>query len=202
MYATDALRSEHRVIEQVLSCLEKIADQCAVEGTLDTHSARQAIDFFQTFADRCHHGKEEGRLFPLLEMRGVLREHGPVGVMLYEHDQGRQHIRAMVDALDGVDRGEPRSLSQFVDHARAYGRLLRDHIWKEDNRLFPMAEQVLTDEDRQGLENSFERLEASEMGLGTHEKYLDLAHELCGRLGVPCASSEVAVHACGHCRHN
>jgi len=55
MYATDAFRSEHRVIEQVLGRLEKIAEQCALDGSLDIHSARQAIDFFQNFADRCHH---------------------------------------------------------------------------------------------------------------------------------------------------
>jgi hemerythrin-like domain-containing protein len=200
MYAIDALRSEHRVIEQVLSCLEKIADQCAKDGVLDGESARQAIDFLQNFADRCHHGKEEGRLFPIMEMRGVLRERGPIGVMLHEHDQGRQHIKVMVDSLRDAEREDLASCDTFSDHAHAYVRLLRDHIWKEDNRLFPMAEQTLTSEDRLSLEHSFEQVEAGEMGIGTHERYLNLANQLADRFGVALADLG-RVPACSHCGH-
>ena len=59
MQPTDILMQEHRVIEQVLSCLEAMAERCAAGQALDVQSAEQALDFFRTFADRCHHGKEE-----------------------------------------------------------------------------------------------------------------------------------------------
>ncbi|MGI6419136.1 MAG: hemerythrin domain-containing protein [Thermoguttaceae bacterium] len=61
MKPTDILMSEHRVIEQVLDCLEKILEQCTSENKLDTISAKQAIEFFRGFADHCHHGKEEAK---------------------------------------------------------------------------------------------------------------------------------------------
>jgi len=69
MRSTEILQDEHRVIEQVLNCLEKMADQALVAGRLDESSAREALDFFQTFADGCHHHKEEDHLFPLMEAR-------------------------------------------------------------------------------------------------------------------------------------
>ena len=62
MQPTDIL-NEHRIIEQMLNCLEKTLGQCTTEKTLDTKSAKQAIEFFRRFADGCHHGKEEPHLF-------------------------------------------------------------------------------------------------------------------------------------------
>src|SRR5262245_15379028 len=133
MKATDMLMDEHRVIEQVLDCLEKLADRCASGEKPDSTSALEVFDFFRNFADHCHHGKEEGHLFPLLEARGFSRERGPTGVMLHEHEEGRRLTDAIAAA---VERDEP---GEFARHARAYVRLLRDHIGKEDNCLFPMA---------------------------------------------------------------
>ncbi len=192
MKATDILMDEHRVIEQVLSCLERLAEHCESGAGLDARSAREALDFFRTFADRCHHGKEEGLLFPLLEARGLPRAGGPTGVMLHEHDEGRRLIAALAAA---VEADVPR---EFARHARAYVHLLREHIGKEDHCLFPMAAAVLTDGDAEVLARSFAGVESSEMGEGTHERYLRLANDLAGRLGVPRAT---VAAACG-CHHH
>src|SRR5262245_63752201 len=114
MRATDILMDEHRVIEQVLNCLEKLADHCETGEKLDGASALEALEFFRNFADRCHHGKEEGHLFPLLEARGLSRNRGPTGAMLNEHEEGRLLTAAM--ARD-VNRDQP---SDFAWHVRAY----------------------------------------------------------------------------------
>src|SRR5262245_7867837 len=107
MTATEILKGEHRVIEQVLDCLDRITELALAEGRLDALSARQALAFFETFADRCHHGKEEGQLFPLLEARGLARQGGPTGVMLSEHEHGRAHIRCMAACIEPASKGQP-----------------------------------------------------------------------------------------------
>jgi hemerythrin-like domain-containing protein len=66
------------------------------------------------------------------------------------------------------------------DNLLGYTRLLRAHIGKEDNVLYPMAERILTPEDQQWLAEEFDRVEAEEMGAGVHEKYHQMAHELAG----------------------
>jgi hemerythrin-like domain-containing protein len=191
MKVTDILMDEHRVIEQVLNCLEKLADRCEAGEKLDSTSAREALAFFRNFADRCHHGKEEGHLFPLLEARGLPRAGGPTGVMLHEHEEGRRLIAAMSQA---VEKDAPR---EFAGHARAYVRLLREHIRKEDHCLFPMAAGILSDTDAELLAQRFEHVEHAEMGEGTHEHYLQLANVLADRLAVPRAQ---VTPACGHAR--
>jgi hemerythrin-like domain-containing protein len=185
---------EHRIIEQVLNCLEKLADRCEAGETLDSTSALEALAFFRNFADRCHHGKEEGHLFPLLEARGFSRQGGPTGVMLHEHEEGRRLLAAMAGA---VERGAVR---EFVRHARAYIRLLREHIYKEDQCLFPMAAGILTGSEAEALAQRFEHVENAEMGEGAHEHYLQLANDLADRLDVNRAQ---VTPACGHagCHH-
>ena len=199
MRPTDILERAHRVIEQVLTCLERIADQGLANERLDEVSARQALDFFQTFADGCHHGKEESHLFPLMEAKGFPRLGGPTGVMLHEHEEGRQHIRAMHEALPGAATGQDTSLREFARHARAYVDLLRQHILKEDQRLFPMANQVFSPEDQARLLDRFAHVEHHDMHEGTHQKYLELADTLAERFHVARAGG--AVRGCGHGKH-
>lgn len=200
MKPTDVLKSEHRVIEQVLNCLAKIAEQAVTAKTVDVASARQAIDFFKVFADQCHHGKEEKHLFPAMEARGFVRDSGPTGVMLYEHDLGRQRIRGMAEALDQHETGDNGALDKFVENARGYVALLRDHINKEDHCLFTMANQALTVADQQALLTAFEHVEHDEMHAGTHEKYLEIANNLAEKFNVPLAAetTQPGAFVCAH----
>ena len=174
MQSTDILMAEHRLIEQVLDCLEKIVQQVTTGQKLDRESSLEAIDFCRAFVDGCHHAKEEGYLFPLLVQRGLSQEEGPIAVMLSEHNQGRAHVRAIFEELE---KGAPDRLA-VAAHLEAFVALLRAHIGKEDNVLFPMADQLLTTQDQVTLEADFERVEREEIGEGVHEQYHQLAHEL------------------------
>jgi len=200
MKPTEILSSEHRVIEQVLDCLERIAETCLNDGRLDKTSAGQSLEFFRNFADRCHHGKEETHLFPAMEAKGFPRDGGPTGVMLYEHDQGRAFIRAMAAATESAAAGDAEAINRFVAAAQGYVALLRQHIEKEDHCLFAMADRAFTAEDQQRLLEAFERVEREHIGAGTHEKYLRAADELAKRYGVPSAVKE-ASPSCGGCHH-
>lgn len=184
MQPTDILMDEHRVIEIMLSCLEKMAQSTRDEQRLNVEDARDTLEFFRHFADGCHHAKEEDRLFPAMEQRGVPREGGPLGVMVYEHELGRQYIRAMSDAVDSYSDGRSDALPHFRDNANAYIRMLREHIEKEDHCLFAMANNVLSEADQADLIQRFEQFEEEETGRGGHEKYLHTAQRLAEQYGV------------------
>ena len=203
MVPTAVLEDEHHIIIQVLSCLDQMADGCLREGTLDRLAALEVIDFFQTFADRCHHAKEETYLFPTLEAKGFPRHGGPTGVMRAEHDHGRWLLGALAADIDGAAAGCTDALRRFVINARAYTQLLRRHIEKEDQYLFPMAEAALTDEEQQALLKAFDRVEHQDLHPDTHAAYLELADRLADRFGVPRAGPEpTRPHRCGACGHH
>lgn len=180
MKATDILMDEHRVIEQVLNCLEKLADRWEAGETLDSTSALEALAFFRNFADRCHHGKEEQRLFPALKERGIPERGGPIGVMLHEHGQGRAHLEAVRANLAAAAEGDAKALGVVRREAMSYVILLRQHIQKEDHILFAMARVVLTQGDVERLQREFACVEEHHIGPGVHEHYERLADELAG----------------------
>ncbi|HOX33646.1 MAG TPA: hemerythrin domain-containing protein, partial [Spirochaetales bacterium] len=135
----DDLRHEHEAILFTLGLLGKMRALAEAGKALDADDALALIAFLKEFADKCHHGKEEGILFPALERAGIANEGGPIGAMLREHELGRGHIRDMEAAL----RKEPADPAAFARAADAYARLLSRHIEKENEVLFPMGERAL-----------------------------------------------------------
>jgi hemerythrin-like domain-containing protein len=168
---------EHRIIERALRALEGMCARLEAGQGVSPDAPPQLLSFLRNFADRCHHGKEEAHLFPELERRGIPREGGPIGVMLYEHEVGRGLLAEMDEAARDYARGQSDAGRRFSDSARRYADLLTNHIYKEDNVLFRIAEGVLDDQSKAQLGEAFERVEA-ELGLGAHERLEGLASEL------------------------
>lgn len=179
MTLTEVLKAEHVVIKQVLRCLRRIAEQCRSQGRLDAQAARDAIDFFRNYADGWHHAKEEAELFPVMEAKGFSRDDGPTGVMIQEHETGRERIRGMEAEVDGAAAGDEEAVRQFCYHARVYIEMLRQHIEKEDGCLFPMADDAFNEEDQRQLMDVCAKIEAE--APDTEKKYRALADSLAER---------------------
>jgi len=67
---------------------------------VEINDLKEMVNFFKLFADKCHHGKEEGMLFPEMEKVGITKENGPIGQMLLEHVEGRKYISQMSESLN------------------------------------------------------------------------------------------------------
>jgi hemerythrin-like domain-containing protein len=174
----ETLMKEHRVIERVLGALAVFAGRIA-EGNEDVrHTAAQFAEFFQSFADRCHHGKEEDLLFKELEKQGMPAGAGPIGVMLKEHEEGRACVREIASIGDGngpLSHTEQDRLHQAISE---YVPLLQAHIQKEDHVLFPMADRLLSQELKENLSQQFEQFEREHIGKGVHDELHALAESL------------------------
>ena len=176
---TDILMQEHRLIEHVLDALETAADQMERRQAVRPGFFLDAADFIAGFADGCHHRKEEGVLFGALRDSGMPVAGGPIELMLDEHEQGRRLARGMRDAArqpEGSDDDADRR--SLITNARGYVALLREHIIKEDEMLFPMADELLSAERQDQVRQGFERVERDDMGAGAAEKFQALADKL------------------------
>lgn len=140
---TQALVDEHALILRMIALLERNAPRTAAGEYSNWKFYLDGVDFIRNFADRFHHAKEEDVLFEALITNGMPRENSPIAAMLMEHDQGRAFVKiveaATLEALDGHD-----GMRQVIaDNALAYAALLREHISKEDDILYPLAERVI-----------------------------------------------------------
>ena len=178
--AIETLKTEHRAIKRMLDVLDAICGRLRTGERIDPAHLNQIIKFFQEFADRCHHGKEEEIFFPALEMAGIPKEGGPIGVMLYEHDKMRGQMDGLTEAAGRYQAEDTSAGADIVRHALDYAATLRSHIEKEHHALFTMAEAHLSPQEERELAERFEALEAERMGTGTHEKLHALLDQMQG----------------------
>jgi len=174
---TDVLQHEHTVVLLVVDAMDREAQAIRGGAPVRADEVTKMVAFMREFTDGCHHNKEEKVLFPTLKQVSPAAN-GPVTVMLAEHEQGRQHARAVVAALPVAAAGDSVAAAAVADNLAGYAELLRAHIDKENQVLFPFAERTLSADDKARLAQEFERIEEEETGAGVHEKYHALAHEL------------------------
>lgn len=175
MLPTDDLMNEHRVIERMLEILTKASNRLEKGQDIDSELYVDAVDFLKNFADKCHHTKEEKLLFEKMMERGVSGEVGPIAVMMREHQDGRAHVKSL-DKLS-KEKMSKTTREGLIKSSRAYVDLLSKHIQKEDNVLYPLANQILDKDDQKELEKGFKEVEEKVMGPGVHEKYHHMIEE-------------------------
>jgi hemerythrin-like domain-containing protein len=159
------LMNEHEAILSAIQIMGSMVATMETTASVDTKDIYDFIGFLKEFADKCHHGKEEGLLFPAMIKAGVLEKGGPISVMLAEHAQGRKLIQEMEASIStNVD------LIKLAQAEKEYAYLLRNHIQKENRALFPMAENVLTESQLEKLYEGFEKHEEKVIGQGRHEE--------------------------------
>lgn len=176
---TDILKHEHRIIEKALRALEGMIEAVKAGQELSADDLEGFVSFMRTFADQCHHGKEEGHLFPSLQAHGIPLEGGPIGVMLSEHESGRALMRQLQDVVDLIRQGSDYK-DRFLQTAASMIELYQQHIMKEDNILFQMADQVLEAEEAGEIVKRFDEVER-QLGIGTHEEMERKVEELVSR---------------------
>ncbi|MBI4317516.1 MAG: hemerythrin domain-containing protein [Chloroflexi bacterium] len=184
MQTTDALKNDHRVIERMLTILQVSARRLNSGENVPAQTFRDALDFIRNFADSCHHGKEEDVLYPHLEKLGVPKDGGPIAVMLMEHDEGRRYVKGLAEAIERYEKGDKAAARDVARNALSYAELLGQHIPKEDNILYPIADQVLPRADDAALMKAFEDQEERTIGHGKHEEYIQLVGKLEKDLGI------------------
>jgi len=98
-------------------------------------------------------------------------------MMEYEHQVERELIADVRQAIDLYQEGDVEGTQNFIEAARAYLRLLVGHIEKEDSILFLIADEILEDEEKDALAESFKQLDAA-LGGRSLQDYERIASEM------------------------
>lgn len=170
---TELLMADHEMTERVFEAFGQALQDPAPSPAI----VADAIEYFTGYVERCHSHKEEDHLFPLLEARGMPLESGPLAVMLMEHRHSAEAL-ATLQALAGeyLD-GKTEVLPQLRDTFAEYSGVLKDHFWKENDILFPMARRVLEACDGGRVTAGIAAVEAA-AGPDTHARYVALAQRI------------------------
>jgi len=172
----ELLKKDHEVTERVFAAMEtKFA---SAEGPAPS-LVGLLFDYLH-YVDHCHNQKEELHLFPRLERLGMPRHGGPLGVMLQEHERAREILARLLPLATAYAGGARGELSGLRAAFGEYASLCKDHFWKENDILYPMAQQMLSRDEAAEVVAGIEEVEAS-LGAGTRDRYYRLADEIVGR---------------------
>lgn len=177
MKATEQLIAEHEAVKLVLRIFQVISANIQKGREINNNHLDRLLEFLKVFVDKCHHTKEEELLFPLLQKKNPNRIGGPVGVMLNEHVQGRSLIKQISQEIEKYNKDAKNEGPKIIEGLGKYTSLLSQHIRKENEILFPMADSILSESEQNKLFEAFEELETNRIGLGTHEGFHNMLKE-------------------------
>jgi hypothetical protein len=173
----ELLRRDHEITERVFAAMEKLF--AAPAGPAPAQVG-QFVEYVRDYVDRCHNQKEEQHLFPRLEQKGMPRDGGPLGVMLQEHARAQQILARLVPSGAAFAAGDRDALAGFRAAFAEYAALCKDHFWKENDILYPMAQRFLGDDEAAEVVRGIEDVEAA-FGADTRARYYRLAEDLIGQ---------------------
>ena len=178
---------EHRLIERLLTLMaqefKRIKDNVAVDpefAFVDPVFIDTAVDFIRTYADRCHHGKEEDLLFKALAAKDLSPEHRQtMDDLIREHAWAREATAGLVKAKEGYLLEAPGALDEFMEHLGKLVEFYPRHIDKEDKHFFIPCMAYFSDAEQAGL---LARMHEFDRQL-IHEKYRGVVESMEQRRG-------------------
>ncbi len=176
---TELLMADHETTERVIDAVSRAFE---APGGPSKALIADTVDYFVSYVDECHNRKEEDHLFPLIERLGVPRHGGPLGVMLQEHEESKSLVARFASLGRQYAAGDANVLNELRSVFDVYGNLLKNHYWKENDILYPMARRVMNAEHAGAVTAGIETVEAS-LGPDTRQRYFALADRIiAGRL--------------------
>lgn len=168
---------EHELIERAMVVLKQNLERVE-SGGHDPAQLTRALDFLLEFGDKVHNKKEEDHLFPLMQERGIPVEGGPLGVMLMEHQAERDLLEKMMLDVPRIGEMTAEELASFKGEGMEYLRIRAEHIWKENDVLYAMGRQVLSDADAASLIDNFNAIDLAAYGDKAKANFLSMVEEL------------------------
>ena len=163
---SEILSNEHKNILKFISILENKCFEQKNENKIDIDFFKNAVDFIKNYADGFHHAKEEKIYFIEICEHEASMHCNPVEQMLYEHDTGRNLVKGIIAGIEKNDK------NYVIENTINYCNLLKDHIFKEDNILYPMADNILTAQVQEEMLEKFAKVEADKYKPEVIKRYL------------------------------
>ena len=168
---TQIMMEEHNNILPVVDALEEKARVLRNTREIDVTFFMNFLEFQRGYTDGIHHAKEEEILFPALTEHESTKDNSDIKLLVHQHILSRAHMENIEEA---ISTGKHLII---VNNALEYCSMIRDHIEREDTKLFPLVEKLMPADMKQKVLNSFSNSEES-VPKGMKEKLLKLAKGL------------------------
>jgi hemerythrin-like domain-containing protein len=154
--ALNIIRDEHRSIAAVLHGMKELVFRIRERGAkIDPRVFRAMLYYLDTFSERMHHPKEDQYLFAPLRRLGAGADE-LIAELEREHAQGENALRRVEQCLIRYEEGGEKEFPEFAREIERFVEGYWDHMSKEEERVFPLAEKLFTRSDWEAIDKAFQ----------------------------------------------
>jgi hemerythrin-like domain-containing protein len=170
------LMIEHRLIERLIVLIEKEGSKIKNDNLTDIDFIDDCIDFIRTYADRCHHGKEEDILFRDLKNKKLSSEHARIlNELIDEHKHAGNITSKLINARNKYFSDTSNTTNQIYsfeiyEYLKDLIDFYPEHIKKEDKEFFLPCMDYFSDKEKEKMLEEFRDFDRKLI----HEKYKKL----------------------------
>jgi len=166
---------EHRLIERMVNLVKKESERIGERTDVDLNFIDKAVDFFRTYADRCHHGKEESILFRDLAKKQLSQEHRKImDELIEEHVYARKTVKSLGDAKESYVQGLMEASKDVETILRELAEFYPKHIEKEDKHFFYPSMEYFNKQELDDMLREFWEFDRKMI----HEKYEQIVESM------------------------
>ncbi len=150
-HPVDTFKKENRELEKRVLKLGGIFEEIKKKAAADSSeimddSVMEMLAIFNALMDvDKHYRRKENLLFPYLEAKGIT---GPPTVMWGKHDETRASLKNAIEVLQNAEGATAAELVDIIDIILSpASKSVTDMVMKEDEILFPMAMDELTEKE-------------------------------------------------------
>lgn len=159
--AVSLLAHEHEIISEAGKLISLLEELLADDPEEYGRHAGALLAFLKEYGDGYHHFKEEHILFPALtDQHGIVPE-AIIGELNEHHENFREYAESAGAALAAGNYAEAHTV------LKRYLSELLDHIAIENDELFIMSENLLSEAEH---ENLYYRMKDADRELGEERK--------------------------------
>lgn len=151
----DIIREEHIHLAAVIRGLQFLARSIqSSESTPDFKLFRAILYYINEFPGRVHHPKEEQYLFAKIKERTHQLD-GELDTLIEQHSEGEELAHQLQTALLRCEFAGTIAIPHFVELVEKYCQFYFIHMRMEEERILPVARQVLNDADWKIVDTAF-----------------------------------------------
>jgi len=182
MLPAGPLMIEHRLIERMIGLIAKEVARIKRDRNADVVFIDRAVDFIRTYADRCHHGKEEDILFRDLSKKDISPKHKhTMDQLINEHVFGRETVGELVKARNSYQEKGEAALEEIIDNLDKLAKFYPEHIEKEDKHFFLEVMDYFDDSEKKSMLDEYWEFDKKLI----HEKYRGVVEKIEKNAGPP-----------------
>ena len=177
MTILNELHQDHINLNKLLAILGNKLEQLKQGEMPNFILLSDAVDYISSYADAYHHPRED-LLYAYFSESDCPELNEAIRECTEEHHRLKQYSEDILEAVDCILNDAVVPMDQFTEKLEVFLDHQIEHLNLEEGTLFPLLDEVATEQDWSTLEKELPRMDDPLFGEQQKQRYIELYTEL------------------------